>query len=438
MTCYAPRTRARGRGVRLPGRSWIGVACVVGVTGLGLACASGTGPPHVTLPSHSPTPAPTPDPADAVVAKAEARLQSGLAAAAEGHLDRARAEFDAAVDVLLSFPGGAFADPRVAEAYRRTLDTVHVRELEMLAEGDGFTEAGTEPASIDAVGALPVGDSPASAETRARAVAAVEAESLDLAGPAERAGPLLHRPLSGAPARLVRDRALARAEVPPAHPRGVRRGGNPAGPRLRRARRERLQDDRLLAGEGEGRVAVRERDGQALRPRGRLVGGRAERPREGDPRRGALPEGAPRPLRGLEPRPRRLQRGGRQGPPRRETVQDRRLLEAPGDAGPASGDEELRAPHPRRGRPGEGPGAVRLHGHPRRAPRLRARSDRRRDRPPRDRRVRGRASGGHPRPEPRAAAPRDPGRPHLRAARPGGPGPGRDRVRGGTCRSRSE
>ena len=50
----------------------------------------------------------------------------------------------------------------------------------MLAAGDGFTETGTEPASIDAVASLPVGDAPASPETLARAVAAVESETLDL------------------------------------------------------------------------------------------------------------------------------------------------------------------------------------------------------------------------------------------------------------------
>jgi membrane-bound lytic murein transglycosylase D len=101
-------------------------------------------------------------------------------AADEGHLDRARAEFDAAVDTLLGHPGGAFSDPRVAEAYRRTLDTVHAREIELLALGDGFTETATEAASIDEVGALPVGEAQASAETRARAEAAVRTETIDL------------------------------------------------------------------------------------------------------------------------------------------------------------------------------------------------------------------------------------------------------------------
>jgi membrane-bound lytic murein transglycosylase D len=46
--------------------------------------------------------------------------------------------------------------------------------------GDGAGEAGTEGAAIDAVADLPVGDGPASDETLARAVAAVQEETLDL------------------------------------------------------------------------------------------------------------------------------------------------------------------------------------------------------------------------------------------------------------------
>jgi membrane-bound lytic murein transglycosylase D len=122
----------------------------------------------------------TPDLAVDCIAQAEARLAAGLAAAGEGHLDRARSEFDQAVDLYLSFPGGAYADPRLAEAYRRTLEAIHVREIEMLAAGDGFTEIGTEPAPIDDVGALPVEETPARPETRARVEAAVASETLDL------------------------------------------------------------------------------------------------------------------------------------------------------------------------------------------------------------------------------------------------------------------
>ena len=155
-------------------------------------------------PPPPPVPQAVPDPVTAVVAEAEAALLAGLAAADEGHLDRARAEFDRAVSLLLSYPGGALADPRLAEAYRRTLETVQASEVEMIAAGDGFKEAGTEPASIDVVGTLPVGATPPSPQTRAQAVAAVASREHRPADRAQRAGALLHRPLPGPAARLVR------------------------------------------------------------------------------------------------------------------------------------------------------------------------------------------------------------------------------------------
>jgi membrane-bound lytic murein transglycosylase D len=146
-----------------------------------VSCASAPKVAQIQPPPTPPPAAPAaPDPVALATADAEAALRAGLAAADEGHLDRARAEFDRAVSVFLSYPGGAFADPRLAEAYRRTLDTVQAREVEMVAAGDGFKEAGTEPASIDDVGSLPVGATPSSPETRAQAAAAVAAESPDL------------------------------------------------------------------------------------------------------------------------------------------------------------------------------------------------------------------------------------------------------------------
>jgi membrane-bound lytic murein transglycosylase D len=146
---------------------------------LATSCASASKPSPVSGPSPRQQPLAA-DPVSSLVAQADAALRAGLAAADAGHLDRARTEFDRATDLLLSFPGGALADPRVAEAYRRTLETVQVREIEMLAAGDGFTETDTEPASIDEIGRLAVGESPTSPQTRAQAVAAVAAESIDL------------------------------------------------------------------------------------------------------------------------------------------------------------------------------------------------------------------------------------------------------------------
>ena len=194
-------------------------------------------------------------------------------------------EFDRAIEALASVPA---AEPR-RPARRRARTAARSRRSSARgrARRDGL-EGGRDRAGGRSTRAgLPVGDAPASADTLAQAVAAVETETLDL--PVELNEPVLvlHRPLPGPAARLVRGGALARAEYLPAHPRGLRRGGHPAGPRLRRPRRERLQDERLLAREGEGRLAVHQRDRQALRPASRLVGGRAQRPREGDARRRA-------------------------------------------------------------------------------------------------------------------------------------------------------
>jgi membrane-bound lytic murein transglycosylase D len=121
------------------------------------------------------------DATQTIIAEADASLDRGLAELRQGHLDAARMEFDRAVDAYLEAPGGALGNARLAEAYRRTLDTIHARELEALAQGDGFTEARTEPASIDAVVAeVPAAEEPPSEETRARAAEAVQEEANDL------------------------------------------------------------------------------------------------------------------------------------------------------------------------------------------------------------------------------------------------------------------
>ena len=340
---------------------------------LATSCASASKPSPVSRPLAPAATRPRLIRSRPLVAEADAALRAGLAAADAGHLERARAEFDRATDLLLSFPGGALADPRVAEAYRRTLETVQVREIEMLAAGDGFTETDTEPASIDEIGKLPVGESPTSPQTRAQAVAAVAGRVDRPADRAQRGGPLLHRPVPGPGARVVRRGPGAGASPSPPHPPGLRVGRHPPGPRLRRPGRERLQDERLLAREGARGLAVHQRDRQALWARNRLVGRRAQRSGQGHSRGRPLSEGPPRDVRRLEPRPGRLQRRRGQGAARHAALRHRGLLGAAPDARAAGGDEELRAAHPRRDRDRQGAGALRLHGRPRARPRVRAR-----------------------------------------------------------------
>ena len=155
------------------GRKWITVACVALVSS---ACAHGSGVRKASSPKGA-LPA---DPVPRLIQEADAHLAAGMADVKQGHLKAAREEFDRAVDLYLGAPGGAYATPALAEAYRRTLEAVQARELEALAAGDGFTETRTEPAAIDEVGLLPVGSGTPSDDSRRLAEEAVAQETNDL------------------------------------------------------------------------------------------------------------------------------------------------------------------------------------------------------------------------------------------------------------------
>ncbi len=131
--------------------------------------------PEPTRPAESRAPE---DRTAATIAEADAHVAAGASQLKDGHLNGAREEFDKAVDVYLTAPGGAFGNPKLADAYRRTLETIHLREVEALAAGDGFTETAPEPASIDQVGEIAVEETP-SEETRRTAEEAVSQETND-------------------------------------------------------------------------------------------------------------------------------------------------------------------------------------------------------------------------------------------------------------------
>ena len=98
-----------------------------------------------------PPPKPAPDPIVALIAESQARFDAGQRELAVGHLERARREFDAAIDVLVQSPYGARYDARLREHFERLIDRISAYEMTALAEGDGFTEKRYEPASIDAL-----------------------------------------------------------------------------------------------------------------------------------------------------------------------------------------------------------------------------------------------------------------------------------------------
>jgi peptidoglycan lytic transglycosylase D len=129
-----------------------------------------TGPKAVT-----PTPVPpqAPDPISTLIASSQARFEAGERELKMGHLERARAEFDRSIDVLLESPYGARTDARLREHFDRLVDRINAYEVTALAQGDGFAETKSEPASIDELLKIATFPKPAAdAET----TAAVEAD----------------------------------------------------------------------------------------------------------------------------------------------------------------------------------------------------------------------------------------------------------------------
>lgn len=123
-------------------------------------------PPKAQAPVVVP-PAP-PDPIATLIAASQKQFEAGERELRVGHLDRARIEFDRAVDLMLESPYGARTDARMREHFDRLIDRINAYEVAALAQGDGFAEKKYEPASIDELLAIATFPRPdANAETTA-------------------------------------------------------------------------------------------------------------------------------------------------------------------------------------------------------------------------------------------------------------------------------
>ena len=97
-----------------------------------------------------PVPAPPPvDPVASLMQTSQRHFENGERELKAGHLEKARQEFDLAVEVLLESPYGARTDARMREHFDRLIDRVNAYEMNALAQGDGFTEKKYEAAPID-------------------------------------------------------------------------------------------------------------------------------------------------------------------------------------------------------------------------------------------------------------------------------------------------
>jgi membrane-bound lytic murein transglycosylase D len=89
------------------------------------------------------------DPVLTLIEESNSHFVAGQRELEQGHFDGAKTEFDRAVNVLLESRYGARREPRIREHFDRLVDRISAYEVKALSEGDGFTEKGSEAASID-------------------------------------------------------------------------------------------------------------------------------------------------------------------------------------------------------------------------------------------------------------------------------------------------
>ncbi len=140
-------------------RAWLPTVAAAGlifVTAFTAACGSSQPKPQLPAapPPVAPAPvvvpqAPAPDPITVLIDASQQRFLAGERELKLGHLEQARGEFDRAIELLLESPYGARTDARLREHFDRLVDRINAYEVTALAQGDGFAEKASEPASID-------------------------------------------------------------------------------------------------------------------------------------------------------------------------------------------------------------------------------------------------------------------------------------------------
>src|SRR5215471_2224544 len=87
--------------------------------------------------------------ADRVIAEARQHYFLGEQEVNLGHLEKAKEEFDASLDVLMQYQANHEPDTKVEAVVNELEDKIFNQEMAALKEGDGFTEHPLENAMID-------------------------------------------------------------------------------------------------------------------------------------------------------------------------------------------------------------------------------------------------------------------------------------------------
>ena len=151
-------------------------AAAIGVSLFIAGCGSAPKPVQVTVTPPEPVaevraPEPVPDPVADLIAESQRHFMAGERDLGLGHLEQARASFDLAIEVLLKSPYGARTEGRIRKHFDTLVERISAHELMALAQGDGFVEKKTEPASIDKLLAISTFDPPAPTTATETAVA---------------------------------------------------------------------------------------------------------------------------------------------------------------------------------------------------------------------------------------------------------------------------
>jgi len=106
--------------------------------------------PAVSATASSPNPAATPasPQVQALIDSVEAAYQSGVANYHAGKLQIAKADFDRAVDLMLTGNFDLRTQPQLQDEFDRVVDAVNTLEMEALKQGNGFAPK-IEPAPVD-------------------------------------------------------------------------------------------------------------------------------------------------------------------------------------------------------------------------------------------------------------------------------------------------
>jgi membrane-bound lytic murein transglycosylase D len=151
----------------MPRSTWLRSAAFIGASLSIVGCGSSLKTVQPQLTPYGPPEAvveaapPVQDPVTSLIAESQQHFVDGERELALGHLEQAKKKFDRAVDVLLQSPYGARSEPRIRDHFDRLVERVSAYEITALAQGDGFAEKKSVPASIDDLLALSTTDRPA-------------------------------------------------------------------------------------------------------------------------------------------------------------------------------------------------------------------------------------------------------------------------------------